>query len=578
MNRFGLALLFATFLPPGLARAEFKVLSALGNVSVQHNGTLYPAKDRQPLGPLDAVTTGTRASASILAETSIVYLGPATSVRRAREGNALWLGRGQIRVANGSPTRLRVATPHGQTVLGTGIFNVSVEPQRTRLGSEAGRAVAYWQHDSVVPASFAHAEAPTETGAPTEAAPTPAQSQTQSSQVETGEELTIPNNQSSTTAAPSEADGPPRQPQIDVNQLQQQAADAAQRDQATTQANQQRNLAQQQQQQQRSPGQNEDRRRPMTSQNQSTTGSAIASISGFSASPGATASAGLFADADQATDIGRIVAFPPPGLAIGDPFPGNIHLVSGESRYVLPNVSLTASEKDAIFTTPDDSPVYYSIGLGDLPTSQVSTDFRTASGATPEAVKIPRFDAYVVRFEEFGVTDPALDPTQAEQSPVGILGLLGVDPTAPTVTGATPLLDERARINEGATFALGEFRLRLNDDNQFELAVRRSDQDRIIVKDPAENDANDQVVPNPDVGNFVDVADSRFPPETPTVKVPVVGSYDSSPTRYSQLNVLRRAAATTIVADQLHDFARRTGQTRFVVDGKIVDISGYRKK
>ena len=45
---------------------------------------------------------------------------------------------------------------------------------------------------------------------------------------------------------------------------------------------------------------------------------------------------------------------------------------------------------------------------------------------------------------------------------------------------------------------------------------------------------------------------------------------------YRQLGFLRKAAVTTLMARELAGFARRTGQTRFVVDGKILDITGYR--
>jgi len=45
---------------------------------------------------------------------------------------------------------------------------------------------------------------------------------------------------------------------------------------------------------------------------------------------------------------------------------------------------------------------------------------------------------------------------------------------------------------------------------------------------------------------------------------------------FRKLGFLRKAAVTTLMADQLRGYARRTGQTRFVVDGKILDITGYR--
>ena len=151
-------------------------------------------------------------------------------------------------------------------------------------------------------------------------------------------------------------------------------------------------------------------------------------------------------------------------------------------------------------------------------------------------------------------------------------GLIGANPTGPTVIGDTPLVDERAQLNSGATFALGEFLVTSDGGNGITFTIRRSDQDRLIVKDSGGNDANDLVQPNTDV-TFVDDADPRFLPQSPTVKVP--DSVANTGVGVQELNFMRRAAFTTLVADQLQDFSRRTGQTRFVVDGKIIDISGF---
>ncbi len=188
-----------------------------------------------------------------------------------------------------------------------------------------------------------------------------------------------------------------------------------------------------------------------------------------------------------------------------------------------------------------------------------------------------------MRLDQFGVPDAGLDPQTAQANNSGIAGLVGAQPVAPSITGATPVLDERSELNARATFALGEFRLRTVDGQSIEFAVRRSDQDRLIVKDPNGNDANDVVQANTQQGDFSDVADPRFLPANPTVKVPTAGQYDSDPTRYSNLNLLRRAALTTLVADSLYDYSRRTGQTRFVLqepDGRqrIIDITGYRRQ
>jgi hypothetical protein len=302
---------------------------------------------------------------------------------------------------------------------------------------------------------------------------------------------------------------------------------------------------------------------------------ALASV-GF----GSAASGGLFSDANQQTQQGMLTR-DSHGLRAGDPFPGNIHLITGETRYGFNDVRLSASEQAQIF--PNGNRSYYSIGVGAPPTSQVTTDIPTASAPQPKTIPIPRFGAYLVRLDQFGVPDAGLDPQAAQNNNSGIAGLVGQQPVAPSINGATPVLDERSELNSRATFALGEFRLRTINGDSIEFAVRRSDQDRLIVKDPNGNDANDLVQPNTQQQQFSDVADPRFLPANPTVKVPTAGQYDSAPTQFSNLNQLRRAALTTLVADELHDFSRRTGQTRFVLqepDGRqrIIDITGYRRQ
>lgn len=275
-------------------------------------------------------------------------------------------------------------------------------------------------------------------------------------------------------------------------------------------------------------------------------------------------------DAGQSTLAGM--------LPNGDPFPGSIHLLTSETRYALNGLNLSAAERTQLSSTE-----YWSIGLGSSPTSQVTTSFLTASGVDPTVVRIPNLNAYIVRLDQFGITDPVNnDPTINTTANVGVAGLVGTPPTAPIIDGADPLLDTRgasASFNSGATFALGEFRSGVNAEGDFEIAIRRSAQDRTIVKDPNGNDAQDQVVVNPEIplDRFVDVSDPLFQPAAPTVKAPLPNALDSTPTRLSRLNVLRRAATTTLVAEKLYEFSRRTGQTRFVIDGQIIDISGYQR-
>ena len=137
------------------------------------------------------------------------------------------------------------------------------------------------------------------------------------------------------------------------------------------------------------------------------------------------------------------------------------------------------------------------------------------------------------------------------------------------------------------------------DGSRPQLVVRRSDQDRRIEKDSGGNDANDKVTVNTDIVAFQDVADPLFFPTNPLVKAPLPnedlngngildggedlngnGTLETVLTNrpsFGNLNFLRKAAATTLMADQLFEYSNRSGQTRFVVDGKILDISGYKR-
>jgi hypothetical protein len=291
-------------------------------------------------------------------------------------------------------------------------------------------------------------------------------------------------------------------------------------------------------------------------------------LGSVSLSTSAGGAGGLFTDANQATNAGMLTTAGA-GLAAGANFPGNIHPVTSETVHSLTDVSVVFSDGFPLFRQ------FWSIGVGTPPTSQVTTGINTGTGVTPETVVIPQFDAYVVRLNQYGLTDPA-SAAAAGDSSVSISGLVGANPQNPNIQGATPLTDERAEINNGLTFALGELAVDLNGTTP-QLVVRRSDQDRMIVKDPGGNDANDQVTVNTQVTSFVDEADPLFFPSNPTVKVPG-RSADLLTNRpsFRTLDPLRKAAATTLMADQLFEYSRRTGQTRFVVDGKILDISGYK--
>ena len=290
-------------------------------------------------------------------------------------------------------------------------------------------------------------------------------------------------------------------------------------------------------------------------------------LGNVSLSTAAGGAGGLFTDANQATNAGMLTTAGA-GLAAGSNFPGNIHPVTSETIHSLNDVSVVFSDGFPLFRQ------FWSIGVGTPPTGQVTTGINTGTSPTPEAIAIPQFNAYIVRLDQYGLTDPASSAAAGDTS-VSISGLVGANPQNPNIQGAMPLVDERAEINDRLTFALGELAVDLNGTTP-QLVVRRSDQDRMIVKDPGGNDANDQVTVNTQVTEFIDKADPLFFPSNPTVKVPGRGpDLLTNRPSYSTLDPLRKAAATTLMADQLFEYARRTGQTRFVVDGKILDISGY---
>ncbi len=314
------------------------------------------------------------------------------------------------------------------------------------------------------------------------------------------------------------------------------------------------------------------------------TGNSSLGLGSFSGSSGAFSSGGLFADANQQSFQGQVVdTFPGQPVTPGDPrypaggnFPGAIHLVTAENNIQLSNVKLNSAESMAIGSPTN--PTYYSIGVGQAPSSQVITDAFTASSPMPKTLAVPQFDAHTVKLEQYGVPDASNPSSGGLNSNIGITGLVGQNPTGPAIIGTAPLVDKRAKLNENATFALGEFRVSTDVNGGIAFGIRRSDQDRQIVKDPNGNDANDKVKTNTDV-TYVNAVDPRFLPNSPTVKQPI--SDKTALTRtgltYTELSPVRKAALTTIMADTLKDYSNRTGQTRFVVDGnKIIDISGYK--
>ena len=144
MTRFGLAFLWTSMAAQLVHGAEFKVLSAIGEVNIIRAGTAYPVANRQPLAAMDAVATGATGTASVLAGALVVYLGPGTTIRVPQQGDAIRIERGQVRIANGTSTQFNVLTPDAEAAIGEGIFRVFVDGKGTRLASKLGSATARW--------------------------------------------------------------------------------------------------------------------------------------------------------------------------------------------------------------------------------------------------------------------------------------------------------------------------------------------------------------------------------------------------------------------------------------------------
>ena len=247
-------------------------------------------------------------------------------------------------------------------------------------------------------------------------------------------------------------------------------------------------------------------------------------------------------------------------------FPGNIHLITTVNQYNLNGVHLSA--KDALFPSQLS---YYSIGVGTPPTKPVTTSFLTGTSGTPITIPIPHFNAYLINLNQYAIPDPAL-ATLNTKAVTGISGLIGANPTAPVIQNATPLTDPRAVFNNRATFALGEFALNRTGKNHNipVIDLRRSDQDRQIIPISA---TKDQVTPNPDV-SFVAQPDAKFFPAFKQVYVPVPGTFHFAP-NVNNLDLVRKAALTTLLASTLLEYSHQTGQTQFAIGGKVYDITGY---
>ncbi len=532
-----------------------QVVGCVGTVSVSSEaGATRGGTTATTLQAGDTITTGPGASSLVSLGSKVsVYVGAQTQLRLQTPVAGLQLvqSRGEIRVVSNNNDGVTILTPAVEAKMKRGILRCRITAAGTRFWAEKGSAEltsreqqAARQRRSVIQmVSFKSAE--------DQNAATITLKEGQQVLYVTGKGFEAP------------VDGNAKDWTIDPQQMM--VAIGQARAQATHSAD--------------ASDQAADQGDGTTSNNQNTQASTTAGVN-FSlgnslTSTAASSGGGLFTDANQNSLSGKIttndgLGFR--GLAEGSVFPGNIHLVTGEQTYTFSDVALTSTDS---FTSTKE---FWSIGMGALPTGQISTGIGTGTSTTTDAIQIPQFNSFLVRLDQYGIADPA-SPAWVGNQTLAVTGLAGSRPFNPEIVGADPLLDTRGQgnqINDRATFALGEFSVSKQGNNP-QIGMRRSDQDRKIVKDANGNDNLDQVTPNADVAAFNDVAEPRFFPQVPTVKVPASGpnALSKIPT-YAGSDNLRRAAFTTLTAEKLSGFANRTGQTRFVIDGKIVDITGYR--
>lgn len=140
---------------------------------------------------------------------------------------------------------------------------------------------------------------------------------------------------------------------------------------------------------------------------------------------------------------------------------------------------------------------------------------------------------------------PAADFT-AEQNNLGLSTVIPnkiITDAVQPADDVLPLLDLDENGNTtDANFGQGEIVLGRNANGEVTVGLRSASNDRTFASlDP----------------NRVDVLDRNGVTET------------------VQSDRIRKAAIQTLMADQLQEFSQRTGQTRFVLDGQLIDISGY---
>ena len=530
-----------------------QVVGGVGSVSVSNEaGATRGGTTATALQAGDTITTGLGASSLVSLRSKVsVYVGAQTQLRLQSPATGLQLvqARGEIRVVSNNNDGVTILTPAVEARMKRGILRCGITAAGTRFWAEKGAAEltsreqqAARQRRSVIQmVSFKSAE----------------DQNPQTITLKEGQQILYVAGKG--FEAP--ADGNAKDWTIDPQQMMVTIGQA--RSQATRSADINN----------QNPDQGDGSTSKELNSQASTTAGVNFSLGNTLASTAASSGGGLFTDANQNTLSGQLTS-PFRGLAMGAAFPGNIHLVTGAQTYTFNDVTLSPTES---VTAPMVSKEYWSIGMGALPTGQITTGIGTGTSATPDAIRIPHFGSFLVRLDQYGIVDPA-SPVAVGNQDFAVTGLAGNAPFNPEIVGATPLTDTRGpnQINDRATFALGELSVSKQGNNP-QIGMRRSDQDRKIVKDANGRDNLDQVTPNADVTTFNNVAEPRFFPQVPAVKVPAAGPNAlSNIPRYANSSDLRRAAFTTLTAEKLSGFANRTGQTRFVIDGKIVDITGYR--
>lgn len=279
-----------------------------------------------------------------------------------------------------------------------------------------------------------------------------------------------------------------------------------------------------------------------------------------------------------------------------DTFDDYIHIVTAENVFTINN-------SDAKPT--DLSSAYFSVATD--PTNFRPTYDHITPGSSPgigradaKPIAVPGTNLHVVSWGNLAnvpdgvanqdpalgpsVLDPGFDPNGAllGQELGGVAGSLGGDPPGVVPNGGSandlPRFNpdfglvnigsgetDGGSINQKLTYLFGAFRFSRNDDGGIEVATRASDQDRQFE----DFFGGFGVDPNDDVDFARVETDSAFNRFFPF-------RYNRTPTAIRDLDAAHRSALTVMAGEALQTYARRTGQTRFVIDGQLIDITGYR--